>query len=457
MRYELVTPETIQMRESQGLVKDIYDPSADIRQPLSEYRTMLQLIHSDNTLATAYDIVVDFATHRGFDFIQGDKTERDKHRVLFANMKFRPVLVNIMYQMCYYGDAYLELRRNGSKTINELWPLETTEMRIIYDIHGKVTGYVQRPFSLTGLSEEDIKEKEGTLKAPNMGIFFKPEEVIHFRMKWIGSQVYSYNPNEPISTVAATKLYAGNYLMNIFINMPPRYVAHLAGISKSEYANAKGQFRSAKTNYKKTIAFSRSNDPQSKLQIQKIEPPYDKELIDIIKYLNNEVLKITGVPRSWLEESGTENRGVTEAEQRPFDVKIMALHRNVLEPVFNKKLLPALGYSKKSAGTDTHLAFRFNEISRKGEKEILENLRVLKEMGLTHEGVVRYMEERGILGLDGDDFEEPIDPTGMGGGIPKPKDAFPSRQKMNKSIQDMTQNRNEAGVSDNSAKKMGIS
>jgi len=455
MRYELVTPETIQMRESQGLVKDIYDPSADIRQPLSEYRTMLQLIHSDNTLATAYDIVVDFATHRGFDFIQGDKTERDKHRVLFANMKFRPVLVNIMYQMCYYGDAYLELRRNGSKTINELWPLETTEMRIIYDIHGKVTGYVQRPFSLTGLSEEDIKEKEGTLKAPNMGIFFKPEEVIHFRMKWIGSQVYSYNPNEPISTVAATKLYAGNYLMNIFINMPPRYVAHLAGISKSEYATAKGQFQSAKTNYKKTIAFSRSSDPNSKLDIKKLDAPYDKDLIEIMKYLSNEVLKVTRVPRSWVEESGVENRGVTEAEQRPFDVRIQAIHRNILEPQLNMELLPKIespeetaNLDKKSKDTKKRVLLRFNEISRKGEKEILENAGLLRNMGLKQEALVTYLDERGILGLDPDDFEEKQEET--------PEGAMPSRQRMDKATKDMTQKRNEAGVSDKSGKKMGI-
>jgi len=452
MRFELVSPETIEIRESAGLVKDIYDPVVRVREPLSEYKVMLDLIQRDPTLSRAFDIIVDFATHRGFDFTGGDKKKRETLRNLFDNLDFKRVLPNLIYSLVYYGDAFLELRKTSSKTPNELWVLETTEMRIIYDEHGKVLGYVQRPFNMAGISEDAILEKEKV-----QGIFFKEADVIHLRMKWVGSQVYSYNPNQSISTVASAKLYATNYLMNIFINMPPRYVAHLAGIGKKDYASAKKEFQSAKTNYKKTIAFSRSNDPQSKLQVLKIEPPYDKELIDIIKYLNNEVLKITGVPRSWLEESGTENRGVTEAEQRPFDVKIMALHRNVLEPVFNKKLLPALGYSKKSAGTDTHLAFRFNEISRKGEKEILENLRVLKEMGLTHEGVVRYMEERGILGLDEDDFEEPIDPTGMGGGIPKPKDAFPSRQKMNKSTQDMTQNRNEAGVSDNSAKKMGIS
>ena len=287
MRFELIQPETIQMRESAGLVKDIYDPVSTIRQPLSEYRTMLDLIHNDTTLATAYDIIVDFATHRGGDFIGGTKQKRDILRNKFEELNVKQVLPNHLYQGCYYGDAFLEFRKQNSKTVNELWPLETTEMRIQYDIHGKVEGYWQRPFSMSGLTDEEITEEEGTPNNPNKGIFFEPDEVMHTRMKWIGSQVYSYNPNTPISTPAATNLYAGNYLMNIFINMPPRYVAHLAGVGKSEYASAKKEFQASKTNYKKTIAFSRSNDPQSKLDIQKIEPPYDTELIGIMRYLQN--------------------------------------------------------------------------------------------------------------------------------------------------------------------------
>ena len=470
-------------RESRGFVKDVYDPVMQVRQPLSEYRTMLDLIHREPTLAAAFRIIVNFATYRGYDFIRGTRAQRDHWRELFITLDVQELLPNVIYTLCYYGDCFLELRKNESKTPNELWVLETTEMRIIYDEHGKVHGYVQRPFNMEGLTEEEVLEEElKKVKDPEtgeertQGIFFDEEDVIHFRMKWIGSQVYSYNPNEPIAVTASTRLYAGNYLMNIFLNMPPRYVAHLAGISDRDYNLAKHEFRSSKTNYKKTIAFTKSSDATSKLELKKIDAPYDKELIEIIKWLNNEMLKITGVPRSWIEESGIENRGVTEAEQRPFDVLIQWIHRCVLEPGINRKLLPKLEKAPKeeeskvsklskdskdkkpkSKNAKKKVQFRFNEISRKGEKEILENIRVLKEMGLKSEAVVSYLDERGILGLDPDDFEEPeMMQGGMGMGLSKPPGAFPSRQKMNKSTQDMTQKRNEAGTSDKSAKKMAI-
>src|SRR3990167_3500184 len=368
MRFHLVHPEEIQIRESRGLVKDIYDPASSVRQPLSEYRVMLDLVHRDFTLASCYDIVTEFSTYRGFDFIRGDKAERDKYRELFEELNFLQVLPNILHSMLCYGDCFLELRKKDSAIINELWVLETTEMRIIYDNHGKIQGYVQRPFSISGLDNEAILKLEGTAKNPNQGIFFNPDEVIHFRMKWIGSQVYSYNPNEPLSQVASTKLYAGNYLMNIFINMPPRYVAHLAGVSLTDYNNAKRDFQSAKTNYKKTIAFTRSSDPNSKLTLQKIEPPYDTLLIDIMKWLNNEIIKLTRVPRTWVEGAQAENRGVGESLNLPFEVHIQFIHRVIIEPLINRILIKQLE-GKSELEEQKVVKFKEKETSKSSEKK----------------------------------------------------------------------------------------
>ncbi len=474
MNFKLIEPEEINIRESQGLVKDVYDPVVAVRQPLSEYRTMLDLIHRDPTLSAAYSLITKFATYRGFDFTGGTKPQRDAKRKLFHELNFQQILPNILYSLNYYGDCFMELRRQDSKTINELHILETTEMRIIYDEHGRIHGYVQRPFNMSGMNEQAILDKEKAI-IPNteggdgnktFGIFFDEEEVIHFRMKWIGSQVYSYNPNEPIGQIASTGLYAGNYLMNIFINMPPRYVAHLAGIAQSDFNAAKKSFQSAKTNYKRTIAFSKSSDPASNLTLQKVDAPYDTALIEIMGWINNELLKITHVPRTFVEGSKTENRGVGESLNLPFEVSLQWIHRCVLEPPINRILLKRLeekGEEKKeeepaekseSSGENEaksikKVQLRFNEISRKGEGEILQNAGLLRDMGLKPEALVRYLDERGILGTDPDDFEEQQ--------LNKNIELNPSRQRMNPGMKDMTQNRNEAGVSNTSGQKMGIS
>ncbi len=464
MKFHLESPE-IQLRESAGLVKDVYDPVTSVREPLSAYRTMLDLIHSDATLSSAYSLITKFATYRGYDFTGGTKAQRDRHRKLFTELNFQQVLPNIMYSLNYYGDCFLELRKNDSSSINELWPLETTEMRIIYNEHGKVGGYVQRPFNMTNLSEEEVlkKEKEKitdseTGEERTQGIFFDKDEVIHFRMKWIGSQVYSYNPNEPISQIASTGLYAGNYLMNIFINMPPRYVAHLAGISNSDFTTAKREFESTKTNYKKTIAFTKSSDPTSKLTLQKIDAPYDEMLIKILSWIHGEMLKITHVPRTFIEGDTSENRGVGESLNLPFEVSLQWIHRCVLEPPINRTLLRLLKKgvpkstetksAKKEVKIKSEVQLRFNEISRKGENEIIMNAGLLRDMGLKPDALVAYLDERGILGIDPDDFEEQQ--------VSKNMELNSSRERMNPGKKDMTQNRDEAGTSNKSAKKMGL-
>jgi len=242
--------------------------------------------------------------------------------------------------------------------------------------------------------------------------------------------------------------------MNLFRNMPPRYVAHLAGISKKDHESAKQEFRSTKTNYSKTIAFSRSSDPASKLQIQKIDAPYDKELIEIIEWLSSEMLKVTRVPRTWVEKAGTENRGIGENINQPFEVYIQSIHRSILEPIINRRLIPAVLGKEDSSDKEKSLSkgvgkqkvsMRFNEVTRKGEKEILMNAGLLRDMGLKQEALVRYLDERGILGLDPNDFEEEQ--------IAKNIDLNPSRARENKSTDKMADKLDSTGVSKNGEKK----
>ena len=467
MRFEYIRPE-LQMRTSQGFVKDVSDPASSIREPLTEYQVMLDLIQQDPTLARAFDIITDFATYNGYDFTGGKKSDREKLRHLFYNkLNFDEVQPNLIRTLCYYGDAFLELRKQGSKTPNELWVLETTEMRIEYDVHGKVTGYWQRPFKMSGLSTQEILDKEKT-----HGVFFKPEEVVHFRIKWLGSQIYSYNPVEAASTAISTRLYAQNYLMKIFTNMPPGYHMHLAGIGKQDYKSAKEEFQSAKTRYQKRIAITKSSDPNSRPTITKIDAPYDEQLLKVMSYLRNEILTSTGVPRSWLQESASENRGITEAEQRPFDVKIKAIQRNIIGTKINIQLLPALGFSrnrlmdkedeeeegmegmelgvkkKKKEKEDefSKLMFRYNEISVKGETETLQNAGLLRDMGLKPKSLVRFLDERGIVGLDPSDFDE--------NQLRKNLELNPSREGMDPNKKDMTNKLGEKGTSDDGAKKI---
>ena len=428
----------IGMRASLGFVKNIYDPIVRVREPLSDYQTMLALMRRDNDLVTASDIITDFSTYRGYDFIRGNRDQRDKLRDKFEDLNWLPVDKNLKQSCFWYGDAFLEQRDLDNKgKVDELHPLETTEMRIAFDKHGELDpqkAYVQRPFRLTGLTKDQILDKE-----LSQGVWFSEDQVIHFRAKWVGSQVYSYNPLESATTAISTKLYASNYLMNIFINMPPSYLIHLAGAGEKQRKELKADIQQGKTNYKKNILISSSSDPSSKIQVEKIESPLDPNLQIVQKWLKREVLKVTRVPMSWVEESASENRGITESQQRPFDVKIISLQRDPFEVQINRKLLPALGFKTKGTGAESKVRFKYNTTSFKEEAEILQNAGLLRDMGLKPKSLVNYLDNRGILGLDPDDFEEEQSQKNV--------ELNPSRQRMDKNTQDMTNKLDSQGVS----------
>ena len=159
-----------------------------------------------------------------------------------------------------------------------------------------------------------------------------------------------------------------------------------------------------------------------------------------------EVVKITRVPRTWVEGEDTENRGVGESINLPFEMMIHNIHRTIIEPQINNHLLDDVKKRKKGKSPLRQIQIRFNEISRKGEMEILQNAGLIMNFGAKPEALVSFLDERGILGFDPTDFD--VD------RLTKDPESNESRKRMNKSTDNMTQNRNEAGVSDESGKKM---
>src|SRR3990167_10428177 len=132
----------LQERSSQGIVKDFYssasDPSSSFNPPPYLYKTLMDMVMADPILFTAVNLTVDLVTYRGYSFIGKNERAIKEAYDLFENkLDFDQVIDNITWQLITYGDAFLEIRWNKSKTeVMELHPLETSEMRIKFDEHG---------------------------------------------------------------------------------------------------------------------------------------------------------------------------------------------------------------------------------------------------------------------------------------------------------------------------------
>ncbi len=438
-----INNDLLETRSSLGYVKDWNfkirpNPTTSLKPYDIHYDILLDMFRNDPVLSTAIDITVDAVTNNSFKFIgKNVKLISEAEKLFFDKFDFDRVIDNILYSLLIFGDAFLELRREGNQ-ITELNPLETTEIFIDYDEHGKIKRYIQQPPG----------------KPKGSWVNFDPDDVIHFKLKWIGSRVYSYSPNESITGSYTTKLYAHNYLRRIFEHMPPKLIYILSQASDDEKRGFLSGLRRIKTNPREDLVL-KVKDKDS-FDVKELQVKFDDGLTKVIDGLTKEVLMITRVPPIWVGLIQDGNRGTAEALIYPFETRVRKL-QSILASDINKKILPKLGLSS--------LKFKFNPVSFSSETSIIEIASKMRAMGLeAREGdnpAVYYLKEKGIQIPDDTfipDADEMMERQNQQmesqNKLQVQDDTAPSRQRENKSTDKMTSKLNEKGVSADGKKKM---
>jgi len=419
---ELVLEE----RSSKGIVKDYFTRLETSHKSFKEapylYKTLMDMTESDPILFNAVSLTVDLATYKGYDFLGKNKRELEKARLLFnQELDFDQVIDNLMWQLLVYGDAYLEVRWNDSKTeVVELNPLETTEMRVNYTEHGEIVGYVQK---VEGKSEKSW-------------VHFSKDEVIYFRHFWVGSQVQSRSPFQSISRAFSTKVYANDYLQSIFRNLPPKIVYFLKNASEKQRKLFVENLIRAKTNPNMDI-IAQGEAFDSKMQ----QVTFDSGLMGVLDYFRKEVLMVTRVPPHWIGILDGANRGIGENVVIPYETKIKKIQQKIASQI-NKELMPKLKLS--------NLVFKWNAISLLDEKEVIANMAQLSAQRFDSETIIQYARDHGLKLSDNAKIEDPVQTMA---GPQVQKDGAPSRQRAGKSDQ-MGNKLNQKGVSQESKQKL---
>ena len=439
----------IDVRSSRGIVRNftVNNPTftvnnAPIIQPPADYNLLDSMVRNDEVISTAFDTTVDMVSRNGWDFVPKDDTgtakkEAERATEKFKQLKFSEVLDNWVYSSLYYGDVFVELRKKHGKGINELHILETTEMRIVHDEHGEIMAFVQRPFRTGGFSQKDLVTKE-----IDSGVWFKPEEVLHYAIKTVGSQVYSQTPLEPVARLWSAKLYAHNYLLAAYRDITPEVFIHLKAANKDQ----KEDFMSSLQRKKQfpAIPIVTWGTADSGVDISEIKFDPGQETKWVLEYLREAVLMITRVPPVWIGLVNREgsNRGNSEAQVFSFETRIRKIQQKIQDKI-NMELMPKLGFRR--------VEFNFNPITGKNEKEVLQNAAILHGMSVKPEAIFKYLKRNGITDIQPDDFIDPMEANGA--NQEGTNQTAPSRQGEDKAVDNMKSNLNSSGVSDAGAAK----
>ena len=414
-------------RASKGVVHDYYtnlnNPSNKYKEPPYLYEVLMDMVFADPVLFRAIDLTVGLVTSKGYDFIGENERDIKRAKKIFDDtLDFDRVIKNTLWQMLVHGDSYLEIRWNGSKTdIKELNPRDTQDMKINYDTHGEIKAFVE---TVRGKGEAEA-------------ITYQPDEMIYFRLYWVGSEVYSKCPFSAIRRGFATKIFANDYLQSIFRNLPPKVIYFLKSANDKQLKDFIENIQRAKTNPNIDIIAQSNDDFESKVSQVK----FDEGLIKVLEYLRKEVLMITGVPPHWIGILDGANRGIGENVVIPFETKIKQLQHEI-ESQVNRELMPKLGLS--------NVVFKWNAISLMDEKSIIQNMQFLSSIRIDGKTIIDYAREHG-LNLRGD---AKIEELPMMGGPQTQKDGSLSRQRGNAKTDKMGAGLDKKGVSSEGKAKL---
>ena len=89
--------------------------------------------------------------------------------------RFSRILYELIEHMAITGDAYLNKVTNGKGQIQELWSVHPATVRIVADIHGDITGYIQRYHGVNVAQ-------------------FEPNEMSRFQLPSAVNDLYGHSP-----------------------------------------------------------------------------------------------------------------------------------------------------------------------------------------------------------------------------------------------------------------------
>jgi len=405
------------LRASSGFVKDYYDLTNELGPKFAPNPSedtldaFLDIYKKDAIVAGAVDTVSEETVKNG-GFFTGSKTAVERAERLFDRIDFYGVIEKHVRAQHIYGDSFIEITNNSDNGEIEIHNLETTEIFMEYDKHGKVLKYVQNRWRINS-GEVDRGDNIAT---------WTPEQVCHVPLKPLGSKVRSHFPLEPALRSLTAREYGHYFLETVFKNFKPQTIYSTDNnISPEQTQGLLSAIRAC------------DKDPSKKLL--SIGPltvsntgmyDFKKDIVDILNYLRQEVLSVTKVPGVYVGITDGANRGVGEFQANAFNGHLIKLQRQSAR-VGNKIL--------KRAGIKA--VFRMKPPSVKSQTDIIDQAKKLRDMGYGDDVLTKYLYENGIdIPFDAK-FEE-VNKVSL--------DDQPSRQAAGKDVSD-TSNLDEQGKS----------
>jgi len=388
---KIISKDDLVLEASRGYVRDWYSSvttMGDINKP--HFDTAMEVFRKEPVVNAAMKSISDEIIKNGFA-IKSDNKKLKKliEKELVKKYRFNRLLRQMVYNLVIYGNSFIEIVYNG-ETPTELHILEATEMEIVIDEHGEVLAYIQKH-----------QEKSVT---------FTPDECVHVSIDNITTSPWGEVDVKGLYKTVAAKQFLEKFIRELFQYNKFRDAYKMGNASQDQIKH-----------FVSDLKYGREfTDKEHIIEGEEIEriPGRGFEnlnnLVDILDYYRQQILTHLRVPPIIAGIPDNANRSNSEVQaRRSFFTRIKAL-QNVIQEELTAELFPKMGWDAAT--------FEFPPLDKTIEKDDIEIITALKDIGIDDESLLQYIRDVGIQLRPEAKIEKPEPMIGFGGQNPLSQD-----------------------------------
>ena len=377
-------------RASRGYIKGWYstdEPTTD----KPKLDTVMEVVRNEPTVKAAIRAIVDEILKNGYIIKTKNKTLKNQiERELKEKYRFSKTLKQLVLNLLIYQNAFLEIVYKDNQP-DEMHILETTEMEIISDEHGEVLGYKQ-----------DAGDRQ---------VDFSVDEVVHISLDNITSNLWGEVDIKTLYKTISLKQFLETFLTNLFRLDKFRDAWRINEASEEMVKDFVNNVKLAREHVDRELVFQGDIEKIPGREIKDLD-----KLVELLNYTRQQILTLLRVPPIIAGIPDNSNRSNSEIQaRRAFDGRIKSLQADIADEL-SWELFPLMGWKQAD--------FEFAPIDKRAEKDDIEIIMALKNIGLDDKSLLEYIRTVGIQLPEGAKIEK----QEFGGKNPFP----PSRKPADK-------------------------
>lgn len=379
--------ETIANANSSGIIKDFYASGTAMTQTLGRKpdfnpNVALKVIKKDPTIKGAMITMSDKVLETPWQIVARDR--RSKKVTLekqLEDLRFNSLLRKVVLNLILYGNAFVEIVKKKGK-VTDLNLLETTHMEILSKDNGDVTGYQQR-----------------VVNKQNKPINWKPEQVVHFKLTEITTNVWAEVDLESIYETVLIKDKVRDWIRWFFETNQARGFYSIKSANSAKVKDFLSHLKASERDLSKPII------AQGDVSYQLLRN-YSEEgrtMNELLLWTDTQLLALLQVPPIAMGFPDMSGRSNSVEQYRALNTRVRNIQR-ILEDQISYDLFPILGYQKAK--------FEFGAIDDQQMKSKMEVVKTMRDSGFTNEAIDEWLKAQNIIfktqNVFSDDEVEPV-------------------------------------------------